>query len=517
MHRSAVEPASEMLALKERLQALEEELTECRRDLATARQGQEEWAFFLDGAQDYACVGFDADLKIRQWSRGAERVFGYGKDEVLGEPGGLLFTPEDRACGADQEERQTAERAGKAEDERWHIRKDGTRFWASGILAAHYEDGCLRAFSKVLRDLTLRKLAEDRLRASEEQFRLFVENVGDYALVPLNKQGRISGWNPGAERIFGYSSGEIVGHSTERLFLREDAERGDSERDLAESVLHGRNEDERWMVRKDGSRFWARWVTTPMYDNKGEIRGYAKVLRDETAKKRQEDQLSASLQEKEVLIREIHHRVKNNLQVITSLVSLQAGQVNDGPTQRIFEELEDRVRAIALLHEAIYQSPNVANIPFGSYIEHVLRDLVSVHQIDSKQVQIHVESDEVTLSIEQAIPLGLIVNELASNALKHAFAGRDQGRIAVSIRKATDGKEPSSPTCRGFCELRVQDDGPGFIRPEQFRTGTSMGLRITRLLTKQLRGFLQLLDGPGTQIAVRFPLDNGDGYAENGH
>jgi PAS domain S-box-containing protein len=492
--------------LRGRLLTLEQQLNECHRDRNTARQTSESLRPFLDGLREYAFITLNRDARILSWSRGAERLLGYTEAEVLGQPGSIIFTPEDCACGADAQELETARKHGTAEEERWHIRKDRTRFWGSGLLTAQCAGDDVCGYSKLLRDLTDRKLADDRLRASEDQLRLFTENVLDYALVPVDMCGMIAGWNTGAERTFGYSQREIIGQPAATFFTPEDVQKGESERDLSEALANGRSEDERWMVRKDGSRFWARWVTTAMHDDSNQLRGFAKVLRDETEKKNAEDRLKASLQEKEVLLREIHHRVKNNLLVITNLLSLHAAQMPDESVRRTFRDLQDRVRAIAALHETLYASPNLANILFGPYLDHLVHNIVGFHQIDSRQVTVQVESDDVALSVEQALPLGLIANELTSNALKYAVSKVPEGVIAVSLRYVPERTEDGQKLDPSSCELAVQDNGPGLANPEEFWNSSSMGLRIVRLLTDQLRGTLALQQEEGTRISVRFPL-----------
>ncbi len=488
------------LQLKQRLLELEQELSQ-------SRSAERHFQRFLDRVKDYAFIAFDPDGRIVSWSRGAEHIFGYSESEVLGEPGSLIFTPEDRVNGEDKDELGTARRDGCAEDERWHLRRDGTRFWGSGIMTAHRDQrGNIEGFSKVMRDLTSRQLTEQRLRDAEERFRLFADNVRDYALVPVDTDANISGWNSGAQRTFGYTENEIVGQPVKLFFTPEDREKGESEKDLSRALAQGRAEGDRWMVRRDGSRFWSRWVTTPMYDPSGVLRGYAKVLRDETARKNAENAIEKSLHEKDLLLREIHHRVKNNLAVISSLLSLQAGQVADDEVQRMFDELQDRVRSIATLHQTLYGSRDLANIDFGPYMQQLVQDLMGFYGIDQKRIQVHVKSDDVVLSIEQALPLGLIVNELASNALKHAFSGGRRGEIDVQFQYlAAANKEQSCS--QGWCELTVQDNGIGISNADGLWDRKSMGLKIVRLLTDQLRGRVELERSSRTRFAVRFPLE----------
>ncbi len=486
----------------------EQELSRCRKELQAARTAQHHFQVFSERVTDYAFITFDPQSRITSWSRGAERLLGYAEAEVLEQPGSLFFTPEDRLAGEDERELATARQEGCAEDERWHLRRDGSRFWGSGLMTAHRDShGQLQGYSKVFRDLTARRVLEEKLRESEERLRLFSDNVTDYALVPVDTAGLVSGWNAGAEKTFGYSAAEIVGQPVRLFFTPEDRERDQSEKDLSRALTQGRAEDERWMVRRDGRRFWSRWVTTPMRDKAGTLRGFAKVLRDETERKELEDQLTKSLQEKELLLREIHHRVKNNLHVISSLLSLQASQGEDRKMQQILDELQDRVRAIAALHETLYGSQNLAQIQFGPYMQEIVRNLVKFYAIAPERIQVRLEADDVALPLEQALPLGLIVNELFSNSLKHAFPGTRRGTIQVRFRYLPETVLPGQTLDTAWCELSVQDDGIGISNTEELWQRKSMGLRLIRLLTNQLHGRVALDQSHPTRFTVQFPLE----------
>jgi PAS domain S-box-containing protein len=357
----------------------------------------------------------------------------------------------------------------------------------------------------VLRDQTARKLDQEKLRESEERFRLFSDNVTDYALVPIDVHGRVSGWNTGAARIFGYTEQQIVGQPASCFFTPEDAALGESQSDLRRAADQGRAEDARWMMRRDGSRFWARWVTTPIRVE-GQLRGFTKVLRDETDRKRADDRLKNSLASKDLLLREIHHRVKNHMQVIASLISMQADQAEDGNLRGLFEELQDRVRAIASLHETLYGSDDLANIEFGPYLKQVIRDFIASYGSRLANIDLQIETDEVVLSIEQALPLGLVANELISNALKHGYSGGRTGSVRISFRYLPETVRAGDPLDSGWCELAIRDDGAGIKDPKGIWERESMGLRIVRLLTSQLHGTVGLDQSNGTCFAVRFPL-----------
>lgn len=219
-------------------------------------------------------------------------------------------------------------------------------------------------------------------------------------------------------------------------------------------------------------------------------------VRDELLqRKRTEEELTAILQEKNGLLREIHHRVKNNLQVITSLIDLQKGHVSD-PTQReVFTDLRDRVRAMSVIHERLYNSRNLAEIDFAAYARSLLETLWQAHGTLAARVRLNLALQPVVLPIEPAVPLGLILNELATNALKHAFQGRESGEVTVSLER-----DPSS----GGVSLGLRDNGVGLPAQLDWRQSPSLGWRLVNLLVRQVRGTVERGSGPGTEFRVTF-------------
>lgn len=216
----------------------------------------------------------------------------------------------------------------------------------------------------------------------------------------------------------------------------------------------------------------------------------------------QADELRASLEEKEVLLREIHHRVKNNMQVITSLLNLQAQKVEDRETLTLFNECRDRVASMAMIHERLYQSADLARVDLGAYLRSITAQLFRSYNVRSHQIALDVRVEAGLLGVDQAIPCGLIVNELVSNALKHAFPDGRQGRIGVVF-------EAEKTQCR----LAVRDDGVGL--PAGFDVGRSpsLGLKLVQALTKKLRGTLRACEDGGAVFEVCFPAAPGDAAA----
>lgn len=343
-------------------------------------------------------------------------------------------------------------------------------------------------------DIHDRKRAEQQLQDNEERFRLYASNVRDYALMQLDPDGRIVSWNTGAERVLGYSEAEILGQFSSVLFTPEDRLKGEPGKELERARSTGRSNDDRWHVRKDGARFWASGILNSMSDEKGRLRGFAKVMRDETERQLADEQLRASLQEKEALLQEIHHRVKNNLQVINSLLRLQSQQIRDSGTRGLFEEARNRVQAIASIHELLYRSPDLARVDFGAYLNRLTRDLFAFFGIPQEQINLSIHVSDAELDVSRAIPCGLIVNELVTNALKHGFPEGRNGTIRVSLN-CNDRK----------CTLAVEDNGVGLPSGFDWEGAKSLGLQLVRVLTKQLDGTVKVSADPSTRFEISFP------------
>jgi PAS domain S-box-containing protein len=238
---------------------------------------------------DYAIFLLAPTGHVRTWNAGAERIKGYRPEEIVGEHFSKFYPSQDRwKC---EIELEGARATGRFEDEGWRVRKDGSRFWANVVITCiRNPDGEIAGFGKVTRDLTERRRAEEFLKASEERFRLLVENVKDYALFMLDPRGTVVTWNSGAERIKGYTANEIIGEHFSRFYPGGDERAAKCQMELDTATHVGRFEDEGIRVRKDGSRFWANVIITALRDETGKLVGFAKVTRDLTERKAAEEQ-----------------------------------------------------------------------------------------------------------------------------------------------------------------------------------------------------------------------------------
>jgi two-component sensor histidine kinase len=227
------------------------------------------------------------------------------------------------------------------------------------------------------------------------------------------------------------------------------------------------------------------------------------TVQDITGRKLAEQRIAASLHEKETLLREMHHRVKNNLQIISSLLHFQAKKVTDPRVLAVLDEARDRLRSIILVHEKLYRSGDLVNIDFGDYVRTLVNQLGESHTGLRTKVQVDINAERVFLPIDTALPCGMILNELTSNSFKHAFADRPTGRLRVEVTRAGDR-----------LSLTVEDDGVGMPAAASVESPESFGLQLVRHLAGQLGATITIGGSPGARIGVTVPLrESGAGVA----
>ncbi len=218
------------------------------------------------------------------------------------------------------------------------------------------------------------------------------------------------------------------------------------------------------------------------------------LKQDITKRKRMQKKLKASLKEKEVLLKEIHHRVKNNLQIIYSILNLQSGQIKDRRILNIFKQMQSRIRSMGLIHEKLYQSKDLARLDFAQYIRSLAVHLFHSYKINVNEVNMNIDIDNIFFDIDTTVPCGLIINELVSNSLKHAFPGGRKGEVSVKIHKDQ----------KGHYTLIVRDTGVGFPRDVDFRKTNTLGMKLVSDLVKQLKGTIELTRIEGTEFKIVF-------------
>jgi PAS domain S-box-containing protein len=252
----------------------------------------EPYRYMVEAIGDYAIFFLTPEGIVASWNTGAQRIKGYRRDEIIGKHFSVFYTPEAVAARWPAEELRRAALQGRVEDEGWRLRKDGSRFWANVVITAFRgRGGNLLGYIKVTRDLTERRLQEERLRASEHTLRQLLASVVDYAIYSMDTSGVITSWNVGAQRIKGYTADEAIGQNFSMFYLPEDAARGLPQAGLARAAQEGHFQTEGWRVRKDGTRLWASVTISPIRDEKGALVGFSKVTRDLTERRRYEEDL----------------------------------------------------------------------------------------------------------------------------------------------------------------------------------------------------------------------------------
>lgn len=334
---------------------------------------------------------------------------------------------------------------------------------------------------------------EKALQESEQNYTHLVRGLKDHAVFLLNSKGEILVWNQGAELIMGYKASEVLGEQVSRFFASQEPplELGNA---LNQVKSLGTFQMEGWAGRKGAKPFWAETALSKLVDGKGRMMGVSVIIRDSTERRNAEDATKASLQEKEVMLKEIHHRVKNNLQVISSLLRLQSETVGDKQTATLLLESQERVQAMAMVHEYLYKSPDLARIDFSAYVSSLVANLYRSFGLTSSGNPPSVEIDNVLLSLDVAVPCGLLLTELISNAAKYAYPGKNGGPIDIRFRDLSEG----------LFELRVADQGVGFPENFDWTKSNSLGLRLVRLLTEQLQGKILLENHHGVKFTITF-------------
>lgn len=336
---------------------------------------------------------------------------------------------------------------------------------------------------------------EIAIRQNEERLRRVID-ASPTAMVMINKDGLMEMVNAEAEKVFGYSRREMLGQPVEMLIPDKFRTGHPSLRQMfyrnAQSRRMGAGRD-LYALRKDRSEFPVEIGLNPIETEEGTL--VLSAIVDITDRKQKEQRIEAALREKDVLLREIHHRVKNNLQIIDSLLNLQAARIADKNVQDMLRESQNRIRSMALIHQTLYQSNDFAEVDFRLFLESLVRTLASSHGVDSGHIQMTVEAEPVTLPLDSAIPCGLAVNELITNAVKHAFPANRAGKIIVCLTQ-----EPDSTVV-----VSVADDGIGLPANIDVMTTPTLGLQLVTLLAGQLKGTVSMDTTEATKFLLSFP------------
>jgi PAS domain S-box-containing protein len=505
-------------------------------------EGEDRFRLLVESVRDYAIFMLDPQGRVETWNSGAELIKGYRANEIIGQHFSKFYPPEAVAKDFPAYELKVAAKEGRFEDEGWRVKKDGSLFWANVVITALYDKkNVLRGFGKVTRDLTERREHEETLRLSEERFRLLVEGVSDYAIFMLDVNGIVTTWNAGAARIKGYRAEDIIGQHFSTFYPADAIESGWPEHELRVAAAEGRFVDEGWRVRKDGSRFWANVTITALRDEANRLRGFAKLTRDLTERKRAEA-LEASGAEREAMLEAergarllaqrtvrikdeflatLSHELRTPLNAILGWTQLLRSRVSaDGAEfQRGMEVIERNARAQVRLIDDLLDLSRIMSGRFRLDVQEVaLLDIVK-GALDSIEPSAQTKGVRLESILD---PKSVIVSgdpgrlqqifwNLLSNAVKFTPKG---GKVQVLLQRVNS-----------HIEFSVSDTGigiPGEFLPHVFERftqrdssthrkygGLGLGLAISKQLVDLHGGSIHaksMGEGQGATFVVTLPL-----------
>ncbi|PIK89491.1 histidine kinase [Synechococcus sp. 65AY6A5] len=421
-------------------------------------------------------------------------TLGYTLEDLEGKTVLDITHPDDIAVTLESTNRLLAGEVHHCEQEQRYIHKNGQIVYALlRITLVRTAQGDPSYFLSQILDITERKQAEAGLRQSELSLRgIFEQSALGISIV--DRQGRYLKVNPALEEILGYSGAELVNKSFCDLTHPDDLE---EDWRLFQEVLNGQRDRyhlEKRYIHRSGKVVWCRLAVSAVRDPEGKNLFIIGISEDITEEKRAELQIQAALQEKEILLREIHHRVKNNLQIISSLLRLQADQIKSHKYARVFKDAGSRIQAMSLIHEGLYQSNNLAAVDLRQYLHNLISNLFHSYGVNPEIIRASIRAEGIRLNLDEAVLCGLIINELVTNSLKYAFPKGRSGQIDVHFKQT-----------RTYTQLRVSDNGIGLPSNFDFKETQSLGLQLVATLTDQLQGKIELRNKSGTTFIITFP------------
>ena len=469
------------------------DIVERKRAEEQLKKSEEMYRLIFENISD-VIFSADTNYNLINVTPSVERMAGMKPEELIGKPFKELkfLSPEsmknsfknlDRILSGDQPPFTEYE----------FITKDGIKKFVEVKSTPTFKDGKIVGITGLARDITERKEAEEKLRESEEMYRSLVKTLPD-AVTMTDLEGNITYVSPRTLELHGFKSeNELLGKSAFELIDPSEHEIAMKNLKKTLDVGFARNL-EYTLKNKDGTPFTGLLNTALIKDAHGEPKSFIATTRDISERKHTEEQIKKSLDEKEVLLREIHHRVKNNIQVISSMLNLYSAYIKDEPYLDAFQDIQNRIKSMALIHEKLYQTKDMARVDFNEYIKDLINGLFRFYGININKIKPKIEVKGVTLGLDSGIPCGLIINELVSNSLKHGFGKDMEGMIHIKMK----------PENENAVALIVSDNGKGFPQDLNFKNTKTFGLQLVITLVEQLGGSIELNNEGGTEFKITF-------------
>jgi PAS domain S-box-containing protein len=437
-----------------------------------------------------AYIVFSTDMMITEWNPAAERIFGWTAAEALGKHANLTIPPDERPITNDVFHNliMGIEQPNVIND---NITRDGRRITCAWFNAPLYDaQGEMIGILSMANDITEKMRVEAALRKSEQQFKTLTENIPDM-IDRIDRDYRHIYLNPAAERLLGFSAQQWVGKRTDEVSERMRAS-GTVQR-LRQVFETGKNiVFEMPVPAPSGMRYFLSHGV-PEFGPDGSVVSALFIHREITERKQAEEQMKVALAEKETLLRELYHRTKNNMQVIMAMLELQQLYANDDRVVQIMTDMRSRIQSMALVHQKLYQSGNLSSIDLGEYIRELAALLVDSYQV-RPSVRLSLDTQVIPVLIDVAIPCGLVLNELVSNAMKYAFPDGQEGEIRVSVLCDEQGK----------IHLTVSDSGVGLAAGFDPRQEGRLGMQtLIALVEHQLQGQISFQSRPNAGVACQ--------------
>ena len=481
--------------LEQRVKEFEKEV-EKRKRVEDALLASEGYRVLVEGTEDLV-TRVDNEGKFIFVNQTSEKIFGLKPEECIGLLAFDFVHFDDREMTKEAFDGWLSGKTKNITFENRQVSKTGEVFdmlWTCTLL--YDKSSHVVGINSIARDISKRKQAEEALREREERERLerdrlelILKTAQDGFWLVDASTGLLIEINEASSSMLGYTREELLTRGLTDIDAQWSPEEIGREMQKVKIAGHALFET---CHRAKGGQIIDVEVSVnylPVTDQ------FFSFIRNITERKQAEEKIKSSLKEKEVLLSEIHHRVKNNIQVITSLLKLQADKIKDKQYANMFQDSQDRIKSMALIHEQLYQTKNFANIDFGEYVKSFANGLFVSYGVDTNKIKLNIDIKDVSIDLQNAVPCGLIINELVSNSLKHAFPQQEEGNIGIVLQSTNEGD----------FELTVSDDGIGISEDLDIEQTDTMGLHLVKVLAEhQLAGIIDLDRTEGTQFRIKF-------------